>query len=89
MELLKNEYGFMLDKFVVAAGEGSDSNYFVVMTNKNLDKLFLFNHPSHLFFSLSRFSLATSLLISLIRLSLTIPFSIYPRSVGLNKVSLL
>ena len=50
----------MLDKFVVAAGEGSDSNYFVVMTNKNLDKLFLFNHPSHLFFSLSRFSLATS-----------------------------
>jgi hypothetical protein len=78
----------MLDEFAVAAGESSDSDYFVVM-KKNLDKFFLFNHLSHLFFSLSRFSLATSLLISLIRLSLTIPFSIYPRSVGLNKVSLL
>jgi hypothetical protein len=32
VELLKNEYGFMLDKFAVAAGDGSDRNYFVVMT---------------------------------------------------------
>jgi hypothetical protein len=32
--VIKNEYGLVLDKSAVAAGEGSDSNYFVVMAKQ-------------------------------------------------------